>query len=84
MSYVPLGRSLGVMLHMMLTGTQLYQGVNDAAFKCLALGHARELLLRQSRVWGLGLSSSARQLITAMLHPDPSARITVKDIWQHE
>lgn len=71
--------SLGVTLFVMLTGRPLYTDPNDAAFAVLAQGSTRRLLDHYAG-FGLVVEPLAKDLLCAMLNPNPAQRPTVEQI----
>ncbi|TFJ81596.1 hypothetical protein NSK_006847 [Nannochloropsis salina CCMP1776] len=72
--------SLGVILHIFLTGHPLYRYPWDPAFKVLAAGEARQVLAHYREEMKLRLPETAEDLICAMLHPDPKKRPTLSEL----
>jgi serine/threonine protein kinase len=71
--------SLGICLHVMLTGKMLYRHSYDPGFSMVMKGRAAERLKAAS--WQL--SYEARELITSMLDPDFGRRITLEEVLNH-
>lgn len=74
--------SLGVILFIMLTLTPLYQSPEDVAFRMLCHGQFDELVNHYETL-GVRVTPCARQLIRAMLSPDPETRLTLEEVLHH-
>jgi serine/threonine protein kinase len=77
--------SLGVVLYCMLTGSPLYGDAADRAdkaFNLLAKGQAR-VLMDKYEEFGLVVPTQARDLICAMLSPQPAQRPDFDEILRH-
>ena len=75
--------SLGILLYMLLTGSPLYGTPSDNAFVLLRLGRLDEVLASYQSFGVKSLSPLARDLIGAMLHPDPRLRLTLDQVRDH-
>ena len=75
--------SLGILLYMLLTGSPLYGTRSDDAFVLLRLGRLDEVLASYKSFGVTSLSPQARDLIGAMLNPDPRLRLTLAQVRDH-
>jgi len=73
--------SLGVILCLMLTSSELYElpCYRDARFKYLVTGRLKEVFT----VWGVELSDEAISLMEGMLQLNPSMRFTMDEVLDH-
>uniref|UniRef100_A0A7S1FQV0 Protein kinase domain-containing protein n=1 Tax=Corethron hystrix TaxID=216773 RepID=A0A7S1FQV0_9STRA len=73
----------GVVLFMMLTGTQPWERpCDDIAFRYIAANKSR--LQEVLDTWHLTLSPEAVDLISGMLKEDPRRRLTLQQVMEHE
>lgn len=71
--------SAGVLLHLLISGTQPFQGTKDRLYNQILEAHVD----LNGPLWENHIGHHCKDLIRNMLHLDPDKRLTIQEVLAH-